>query len=360
MDSRVAKSTVGIVGVGRFLPETVRDRSWWPTEVTERWRERAAVAPGIDTSAMSEDQRMVASAIERLRGDVFQGADRQHVLRDGQTATDIEVLAATDALQSTGVAASQIDLLLTHSGVPDFLGTNAACTVHDRLGLRSDCMALQIEASSASFLVQAALAEQAIRCGNARYALLVQSSTYTRLLPPDAPYSPWMGDGATAVIVGPVAEGHGFLSWAHRTDGANGHTFVTGIPGKRWFDDGRIIAHPASPAAALRTFLSLVTFAREACSEALEKAGVDARDIAFYASHQATAWFREVTQTALDLTRARFVDTFAETASVYSANIPLCLHRGQRDGLLAKGDLVLMFSSGSGATYSCGVMKWAA
>lgn len=360
MDSRVAKSTVGVVGVGRFLPDTVHDRSWWPDEVTERWRERAAAMPPIDTSTMSDDQRMVAAAMERLRGDVFQGADRRHVLGEGQTATDIEVLAANDALRNAGVAAEDIDLLLTHSGVPDVLGTNAACTVHHRLGLRPACMSLQIEASSGSFLMQAALAEQAIRCGNARYALLVQSSTYSRLLPPEAPYSPWMGDAATAVVVGPVPEGHGFLGWAHRTDGANGHTFVAGIPGKDWFDEGRVIAYPASPAAALRTFVSLVTFARDACEEALAAANVTAKDIAFYASHQATAWFREVTQHALGLSHARFVDTWAETSSVYSANIPLCLHQAQRDGLLSRGDLVLMFSSGSGATYSCGVMKWSA
>ena len=359
MDSRFAKSTVGIVGVGRFLPETVRDRSWWPAEVIERWRERAAAAPAIDPSGLSPDQRMIAAAMERLRGDVFQGANRHHVLGDGQTATDIEVLAAIEALEHSGVPATDIDLLLTHSGVPDYLGTNAACTVHHRLGLRPACVALQIEASSSSFLMQAMLAEQAIRCGTARYALLVQSSTYSRLLPPEAPYSPWMGDAATAVVVGPVPEGHGFLGWASRTDGTNGHTFVTGIPDKHWFDEGRVIAYPASPAAAQRTFLSLVAFAREACAEALEKAGVRAEDIAFYASHQANAWFREVTQAALGLAHARFVDTFAETSSVYSANIPLVLHRAQRDGLLASGDLVLMFSSGSGAMYTCGVMKWA-
>jgi 3-oxoacyl-[acyl-carrier-protein] synthase-3 len=282
------------------------------------------------------------------------------VISEGQSALHIELNAARDAIADARISPQDIDLLLTHSAVQDYLATNTACSLHERLGLRGDCFSLMVEGSSNSFLMQAAIAQQAIQAGAARCALLVQSSTFSRILPRDAEYSPWLGDGASAVVIGPVSAGAGFMAWEHRTDGSIENTFVAGIPGKHWFDDGRVIGYPANPPAARRMFLSIVTFAKDVCGAALSRANVKPEEVAYYASHQGTAWFREVTQTAIGLTRAKYVDTFADTASVYSSNIPLSLYLGRRNGLLAPGDTVLMFSGGGGTTYTCGIMKWSA
>jgi 3-oxoacyl-[acyl-carrier-protein] synthase-3 len=312
----------------------------------------------FDLTASSDDERMVIAAMERHRGDPFQGARYRHVVGDGQSAIELEVLAAREAIANAGIAPADIDMLLAHSGLPDYLSTNTACSVHERLGLPSACFTLSVEAASNAFLMQAAIAEQAIRAGRIRHALLVQSCTFSRVLPQDAEYSAWLGDAATAVVVGSVPPGHGFLSWQHRTDGSLENTFITGIPGKRWYDDGRPIGHPANPSAARRMFSSLVTLAKDAGLSALAEANVTPEEIAFYASYHGTSWFRAATQEALGLTNAKFVDSFPTVGNVYSANIPLGLHIARRDGLLSRGDLVLMFSGGGGTTYSCGVMRW--
>jgi 3-oxoacyl-[acyl-carrier-protein] synthase III len=345
---------IGILGIGVCLPETVRDNSWWPSNVTATW----SIPPPADVAMLSEDQREVAAVMERYRADLFQGSQRRRVMAPEQSAMDLELVAAREALANASVSPSDIDLLLTHSGVPDYICTNTACSLHERLGIPNDCFSLSVEASSNSFMMQAALAEQAIRSGAARRALLVQSSTFSRILPQQASYSPWIGDAATAVVVGPVADDHGFFSWQHRTDGSVENTLVAGVPGKRWFDEGRVIAYPANTDALKRMFLSLVSNSKDVGVSALAVANVDASEVSFYASHQGTAWFRELSQRVLGLSNARFVDTWAETASVYSSNIPLCLYNGHRDGLLTRGDIVMMLSGGGGQTYSCGVMKW--
>jgi 3-oxoacyl-[acyl-carrier-protein] synthase III len=347
-------SRVGILGLGLFLPETVRDNTWWSPDVTANWR----IPPPASLETLSDDERQIAAVIERYRTDLFQGSRKRHVMDAGMSAIDLEVNAAKAAMDDAGVAPGDIDLLLTHSGVPDYLCTNTACSVHERIGLPSNCFTLSVEAASNAFLMQAAIAEQAIRTGAARCALLVQSCTFSRLLPPAGQHSPWMGDAATAVVVGPVGAEHGFQAWQHRTDGSLENTFIAGIPGKHWFDDGRVIAYPANTEALRRMFFSLVTFAKDVCSSALAMANVKPEDVAFYASHQGTAWFREVTQRALGLSAAKFVDTWPETSSVYSSNVPLCLYIARRDGLIARDDTVVMFSGGGGTTYSCGVMKW--
>jgi len=296
--------------------------------------------------------------MERYREDLFQGSRRRRVLGEGEVALDLELVAAREALANAAVSPAEIDVLITHSGVPDYLCTNTACSLHERLGIPSRCFSLSIEASSNSFLMQAALAEQVIRSGAARRALLVQSSTFSRLLPQRAQYSPWIGDAATAVVVGPVAAEYGFVTWEHRTDGSVENTLVAGIPGKHWYDEGRVVAYPANTEALKRMFLSLVTTSKDVGASALAAAKVRPDEVNFYASHQGTAWFRELSQEVLGLENARFVDTWADTASVYSSNVPLCLYIGHRDGLVRRGDVVMMLSGGGGTTYSCCVMRW--
>ncbi len=88
------------------------------------------------------------------------------------------------------------------------------------------CFSLSVEAASNAFLMQSAIAEQMIATGAARHALLVQSSAFSRVMPREAPYSPWFGDASTAVVVGPVAPDHGFLAFEHRTDGSIENTLV--------------------------------------------------------------------------------------------------------------------------------------
>jgi 3-oxoacyl-[acyl-carrier-protein] synthase III len=351
-DHRIAR--VGILGIGVYLPAAIRDNSFWPPDVTASWR----IPPPPALDGLSDDQRQVAAMMERYRTDLFQGSRRRHVMDPAQSAIDLELAAARAALASAAASGDDIDLLLTHSGVPDYLCTNTACSLHERLGLPSRCFTLSIEAASNAFLMQSALAEQAIRTGAARRALLVQSSTFSRLLPPQAQHSPWMGDGATAVVVGPVQDDLGFVTWEHRTDGSLENTFIAGIPGKRWYDEGRVIAYPDNTEALKRMFLSLVSNSKDVGASALERANVQPSEVNFYASHQGTAFFRELSQRVLGLSNAKFVDTWEDTASVYSSNIPLCLYLGQRDGLLKRGDIVTMLSGGGGTTYSCGVMRW--
>ncbi len=210
---------VGIIGMGVHLPEAIRDNSYWPAEITSKWPTPPPLAESLD--GLDEDARGAVAASEKYRLDLFQGSRRRHVIADGQTGIELEVIAAREAMADAGVTAADIDMLLTHSAIPDYLCTTTACSVHERLGLPARCFAMAVEASSNSFQMQAALAEQAIRAGAARYALLTQSCTLSRILPRELPYSPWVGDAASAVVIGPVEDGTGFLAFEHRAVGAD-------------------------------------------------------------------------------------------------------------------------------------------
>lgn len=356
--------SVEILGIGVWLPPTVRTNEWWPRGVVQGWREHYR-AQSAERSAQvgsapepSRGQARVTGAIAGLAEDPFHGSRERRVLDEHVSPSEMEVHACQMALAKAGIPAGSIDFLLGFGTVSDHLGVPNVCTVHRQLGLPEQCLSLTTEASFNAFSVQMELAASLVRSGRYRYGLLYQSSALSRLIPMDAYYAPWFGDGATAVVVGPAAAGFGLLASDHCTDGSLAEAMVAGIPGRRWYDGGRIWWYPRDRDAARTLFLDVADRAAQVAHAAMTAAGVIPDQVDFYAAHQPTAWFRQVTQEHLGLTRARSLDTFAWAGSLGAANVPLVLATACGEGLLRDGDIVLTHSGGLGVTWSSQVLRW--
>jgi 3-oxoacyl-[acyl-carrier-protein] synthase-3 len=202
------------------------------------------------------------------------------------------------------------------------------------------------------------LAESMIRGGAFRLGLIVQSSAMSRHLRAEDPFSPWFGDAATAAVVGPVAPGRGVLAHAHGTDGRVHGGLVMGVPGRQWYDDGRVVVHIADRDKVNAMFLSMAEEVEVLVDRAIDEAGVRRDQIGFFAAHQGTAWIGAAFQRHLGVPQAARVDTFPWAASVAGCNLPLVLATGESEGRLGAGDLVLGFSGAVGQTVGALVMRW--
>lgn len=358
----MARNTnVGILGLGTYLPDEVRKNDWWPEHVVSKWTEKRVAARAkfkADTGPTTEGMAKVLKAMAEMQDDPFQGAVERRVIPEGTLASEIELRAARQAIEQSGIDPAEIGLVLCNSAVPDHLVTNNACLLHHQLGLSADCLTMATEAACNSFMLPLTLAEQMIAGGRTRYALLVQSCTVSPLLDMSEPASPWFGDGATAAVVGSVSEGRGILGTAHRTNGALNRTLVASVPNRRWYDDGRVVLYSADPAAARQSFVEIADTGKEVADAVLAEAGYEASDVSFFGVHQGTPWLRKVAQEHFGLRNAKSVETFRFAASLFGANIPLGLAIGEREGLLKAGDLVLMFGGGAGLTYSSMLVRW--
>jgi 3-oxoacyl-[acyl-carrier-protein] synthase III len=354
-------TAVGILGVGAYLPPEVRRNDWWSADTVAGWMElRAAQQAALRAAPVPEHAgaARVHAAILEFGGDPFQGSIERRIMPDRMTSYDLEEAAARDALARAEVAPSDIEVVFTHTAVPDYLVQSAACILHHRLGLPPRCFTVQVDATAFSFLAQLALAEQWIAAGRARCALIVQSCGATRLLDPTQPFAPLFGDGATAVVVGRVRAGRGVLASTHRTDSRYPITLVASVPSGRCFDEGRPVLHAPDPVGSHAVFLAIPEQGREVVTEVLAAARCEPSDVAFFASHQGTPWVRQIVQHHVGLAAARTVDTFPWTASLFSSNIPLVVRRGEDEGLIAPGDLVLLFGGGTGVTYGATLVRW--
>ncbi|MCK6549047.1 hypothetical protein L6R52_24590 [Myxococcota bacterium] len=352
---------VGVLGVGAHLPAEVRTNAWWPEEIVARWRER--VSGKLDRPAdhaaelATEGGRLVLEAMAKLRDDPFKGSRERRVMPASMQTSEMELLAARDAIARSGVDPASIDLVLSTTSVPDYLMVPNACRTHEALGLSRRCFTLQTEGVCNAFHMQLELAESMIATRRAHVALLIQSSATTRLMSPEDPMSAWFGDGATAVVVGPVADGYGVLARVHETHGEYYEGLVCGVPGQRWYE-GAVHAYIVRPELSRRLLLETIHRSRTLIHDALAACGHRPEDVDFYAAHQGFAWLRDVTQRLAGLDRARSVDTFPSLASLLGANIPMVLTVAEREGILTPGALVTTYGGAAGSILSSFVLRW--
>jgi 3-oxoacyl-[acyl-carrier-protein] synthase-3 len=357
-------SNVGIHSIGIHLPDEVRRNDYWSQAIVDSWRDkRRAKLPSIEklvesAGAPSPSEAAVLAAIAEYADDPFQGAVERRVAPDSMNASDMEVRAARDAIERAGIDAGDIDFVLSHSSLSDYHMCANACAVKEALGLKQRTLSIAIEVACNSFAPQLELADSLIASGRYRYGLLVQSALGTRTAAKESPASTQFGDGATAVIVGPVSAGHGIVGRAHYSDGGQFRGVVSGVPGRRWYEEGRVVMYVEDGRVARESFMLIGDRSREAIHAALADADLAPAQVSFYACHQATRWIRKFTQANAGLDRARAIDTFEWTTSIFSANVPLILALAEREGMLAAGDVVAMFAGGLGFTWSSVIARW--
>lgn len=346
---------VGIRAVAYAVPERVRHNEYWHEHhpgLVEHAEEKSLAR--VWSRREAEHENIFDEEMAPYLQDPFRGAVERRVLADGETGSMLEVEAARRALNAAGWSASDVDLLLVSSFLPDQFGPgNAAYVVRD-VGLR--CPGINIESACSSTLVSFNTAVGLIQAGQYRNALVVASCSYSRLAPPSDTLSWFMGDGAGAILVGEVPEDQGWVAAHTVHTAATCGTFRLDMvvdeelgPVPRMAaskDTARIINETGEP------------YMREACFGALERAGIGIEDVSCMVVNTPTAWYADFACRVLRLPRERVVSTYRHFANTGTALLPINMHASATRGLMKPGDWVLMYAVGSVSTAVATVVRW--
>src|SRR5690606_12604575 len=109
------------------------------------------------------------------------GIRQRHIAAEGETTSDLSYHAAVRALEAAGVDASEIDLIVLGTTTPDIIFPSTACLVQHRLGANG-CPAFDVNAACSGFIYALSIADQFIRSGTAKTALVIGAETLTRML----------------------------------------------------------------------------------------------------------------------------------------------------------------------------------
>jgi len=251
---------------------------------------------------------------------------------------------------------SDIDLIILATATPDNTFPATATKVQAALGMAGGA-AFDIQAVCSGFVFALATADNFIRSGQVRRALVIGAETFSRILDwTDRGTCVLFGDGAGAVIL-EASEGlgnsqdSGILSTHIHSDG-------------RYYDLLQVDGGPSGTQTVghLRmegreVFRHAVVRLSGVVQEALTANQLDISDLDWVVPHQANRRILEGTARKLNLPEDRFVVTVDRHANTSAASVPLALAEAVQDGRIKAGQLVLMEAMGGGFTWGAVLIR---
>ncbi|GAA4303799.1 ketoacyl-ACP synthase III [Streptomyces venetus] len=325
----------GIIATGSYLPDrtVTNTEAGAPAGVTAEWIERKT---GI------RERRRAAP---------------------GQATSNLAAIAADRALAAAGLSPTEIDCVVVATSTPDHPQPATASIVQHLIGATS-AAAVDVNAVCSGFVYALATAQGLLHSA-ARpdgHALVIGADIYSRILDPsDRRTAVLFGDGAGAVVLGPVPEGHGFGGTRLRGHGDAHHLISVPAGGSRIPASERTVREGAHyfrmDGRGVRGFVNDELPA--AVSAVLRDSAISAADVDHFVPHQANGVMLRDLWSSLDLPRATLhltVDRFANTGS---ASIPVTLDAAHRSGVLAPGHTVLLAGFGGGMNTALTLCRWA-
>lgn len=281
------------------------------------------------------------------------GIRSRHVAAEGQLASDLALPAAQRALQSAGVDAGDIDLIIVATTTPDIIFPSTACILQSKLGV-AGCPAFDVQAVCSGFVYALTIADLFIRSGQAKHVLVVGTEVYSRILDwSDRGTCILFGDGAGAVIVA-ASEKPGILAAKLHADGS--HKEMLCVPGS--VNGGKVWGSPFVHMDGGSVFKFAVRVFEEGAHEVLEAAGLTVSDLDWFVPHQANIRIMEATARKLGLPNEKLIATVDHHGNTSAASIPLALDEAVRDGRIHPGQTLLLEAVGGGFTWGAVLLRW--
>ncbi|WP_419757877.1 beta-ketoacyl-ACP synthase III [Acidisoma sp.] len=278
------------------------------------------------------------------------------------TTTSMAVAASWRALAMAGATPADVDLIIVGTSTPDQAFPSVAVRVQGLLGIESG-FGFDVGAACAGFVYALSLADELIRAGRARGALVIGSESFSRIIDyTDRGTCVLFGDGAGAVFLkaaegdgGPADEG-GILSTHLHAQGSLGDIlFVDGavgvldsagspLPGKLRMNGREVFRHAVQRLS-------------ESVDEALAANALSRADVDWLVPHQANIRIIDAMGRKLGLPPERVVITVDRHANTSAASIPLALAEAMEDGRIGRGHLVLMEALGGGLVWGSALVR---
>ena len=280
----------------------------------------------------------------------------RHIAGPHETTATLAADACRAALDSAGVAAADIDLIVLATATPDQTFPATATKVQAMLGI-DDCVAFDVAAVCSGFLYAVQVADSMLRTGVHRRALVIGAETFSRIIDwEDRTTAVLFGDGAGAIVLeGQESEsdtGRGILATKLHADGrhndllyVDGGPSTTGTVGKLRMKGREVFRHAVVNLAAV-------------LEETLVIAGLTSADVDWVVPHQANARILDATSRKLGLSPDKIVVTVDRHANTSAASVPLALDVAVRDGRIQPNAIVVLEAMGGGFTWGAAVLRF--
>lgn len=318
-----------VVGCGSYLPERILTN--------------ADLAKLVDTT----DEWIVERS----------GIKQRHIAAEGELTSDLALKASQAALKNAGLTADDVDLIVLATATPDETFPATACRVQHGLGMKRG-FAFDVQAVCSGFIYALATADNFIKAGQAKTALVIGAETFSRILDwTDRTTCVLFADGAGALVLQAqdgkgTNEDRGVLTTHLHSDGRH-HDLL-------YVDGGPSSTQSTGKLRMLgkEVFRHAVVNLADVVKETLQAVDMTADQVDWLVPHQANKRIIDGTARKLGLGTEKVVLTVDHHGNTSAASVPLALAEAIADGRIKPGQVVLLEAMGGGFTWGSALVRW--
>jgi 3-oxoacyl-[acyl-carrier-protein] synthase III len=285
------------------------------------------------------------------------GIALRYIAAPEETASDLAVKACEKLFRENNLDPKSIDFVLLCTQTPDYPLPTTACLLQDRLGLSTNCGALDFNLGCSGFVYGLSLAKGLIASGQCKRILLVTAETYSKYISPDdRSLRTIFSDAATATLI-ECCEEAALTGFKFGTDGSGADTLIVNEGGARC--KSQAIQPRNRRRWSSRLYMdgpSLMSFTVGAIPqlvrEIVAEANLQMSDINLMLMHQATRKMLEHLQTALHADDNVLPIRLTDRGNTVSCTLPILIDDLRHEGRLTPGSHNVLVGFGVGWSWA--------
>ncbi|MBK4765213.1 MAG: ketoacyl-ACP synthase III [Pantoea sp. Brub] len=306
-----------IIGTGSYLPSQIRTNA------------------DLEKMVKTSDEWIITRT----------GIRERRIAAHNETVATMGYNAAQNALKMANIQANDIELIIIATTSSSHAFPSSACMIQKMLKIK-DCTAFDLAAACAGFIYALSVADQYIKYGIMKYALVIGSDILTRTLNlKDRNTMILFGDGAGAVVLG-KSQKAGIISTHLHSDGRYAQLLT--LPYHY-----RINSKKSSYLTMVgnEVFKIAVQELVNIVDETLKANNLNCDMIDWLIPHQANLRIINATAKKLGINMNKIVITLDRHGNTSAASIPSALDEMVRDGRIKSGQIILLEAFGGGFTW---------
>lgn len=279
------------------------------------------------------------------------GIRERRIAAADETVATMGFEAAKNAIEAAQINPQDIELIIVATTSHSYAYPSAACQVQGLLNI-DDAISFDLAAACTGFVYALSVADQFIRAGKVKKALVIGSDLNSRKLDEtDRSTVVLFGDGAGAVIL-EASEQEGIISTHLHASADKNNALVLAQP-ERGIEKSGYIEMQGN-----ETFKLAVRELSNVVEETLLANNLDKKDLDWLVPHQANLRIITATAKKLEMDMSQVVVTLDKYANNSAATVPVALDEAVRDGRIQRGQLLLLEAFGGGWTWGSALVRF--
>ena len=279
------------------------------------------------------------------------GIRERRIAAADETVATMGFEAAKNAIEAAQINPQDIELIIVATTSHSHAYPSAACQVQGLLNI-DDAISFDLAAACTGFVYALSVADQFIRAGKVKKALVIGSDLNSRKLDEtDRSTVVLFGDGAGAVIL-EASEQEGIISTHLHASADKNNALVLAQP-ERGIEKSGYIEMQGN-----ETFKLAVRELSNVVEETLSANNLDKKDLDWLVPHQANLRIITATAKKLEMDMSQVVVTLDKYANNRAATVPVALDEAVRDGRIQRGQLLLLEAFGGGWTWGSALVRF--